>query len=47
MNLLVSDSVLIDPMFEETVRWQESLHEYAYSMDLARDSYEYETADLA
>jgi hypothetical protein len=39
MNLLVTDSVLIDPMFEETVRWQESLREYAYSLDLTHDGY--------
>jgi len=47
MNLLVSDSMPIDPMFEDSVRWQDNLGEYAYSVDLPRDGYEYEATDLA
>ena len=42
MNLLVSDSALIDSTFDETFRWQTSLTEYAYATDLLHDSYEYE-----
>jgi hypothetical protein len=47
MNLLVSDRVLIDPMFEDSARWQDNLGEYAFSVDLVHDRYEYEAADLA
>jgi len=45
MGLLVSDTVLIDPTFEDTARWQASLTEYAYATDLPYDGYEYESSE--
>jgi hypothetical protein len=45
MNLLGSDSVLIDPTFDEIVRWQTNLLEYAHASDLLHDSYEYEDTE--
>jgi hypothetical protein len=45
MNLLGSDSALLDSTFDATLRWQASLSEYAYEADLLDDRYEYEAPE--
>jgi hypothetical protein len=44
MNLLVSDTALLDPTFDAPLRWQTSLTEYVYEAELLDDRYEYESA---
>ena len=44
MGLLMSDTVLIDPMLDETLRDVPSAR--AYGLDVASDPHEYEAADL-
>jgi hypothetical protein len=45
MGLLMSDTLLIDPMLDATFRLQDDLVEYVYATDLVRDEYEHEAAD--
>ena len=45
MGLLLSDTTLIDPMLDETLRLRDGLGEWAYDLDVARDAYGYEAAD--
>jgi hypothetical protein len=40
MNLLASDSMLLDPTFDETARWTTSLIEYVLSAEPRYDGYE-------
>jgi hypothetical protein len=46
MGLLMSDTVLIDPLLDEMLRLRDGLGAWAYALDLARDPYEHEAADL-
>jgi hypothetical protein len=46
MGLLMSDTLLIDPALNETLRLLDSLSELAYTNDAARDSYEDDGSDL-
>ena len=41
----MSDTMLIDPMLDDTLRLRDGLSEWAYAMDAARDCYEHEAAD--
>ena len=45
MGLLLSDTVLIDPLLDETMRLRDGLGEWAYAPDAARDVYEHELPD--
>jgi hypothetical protein len=45
MGLLLSDTVLIDPLLDETMRLRDGLGEWAYALDIAGDPYDYEAAD--
>ena len=45
MGLLLSDTVLIDPLLDETLRLREGLGAWAYEVDAARDPLEYESGD--
>jgi hypothetical protein len=45
MGLLMSDTLLIDPMLDDTLRLRDGLSEWAYAMDAARDRYEHEAVD--
>jgi hypothetical protein len=45
MGLLMSDTTLIDPMLDTTAWMHESLSEWVYAIDAARDASEYEVAD--
>ena len=45
MGLLMSDTVLIDPMLDDTRRLLDGLSEWAYALDAASDRYDYEAAD--
>ena len=42
MGLLMSDTLLIDPMLDETLRLRDGLSEWAYGLDVARDPYDHE-----
>ena len=46
MGLLMSDTVLIDPLRDETPRLRDGLGVWAYVLEAARDIYEHEAADL-
>ena len=45
MGLLMSDTVLIDPMLDETLRLRDGLGAWAYATDVVGDPYDYESAD--
>jgi hypothetical protein len=45
MGLLMSDTVLIDPMLDDTAWLRESLSEWVHAPDALRDSYEHEAAE--
>ena len=45
MGLLLSDTVLIDPLLDETLRLRDGLGAWAYAMDAAPDPYESEAID--
>ena len=45
MGLLMSDTLLIDPTPNETMRLLDSLGELAYAHDAARESYEDDSTD--
>ena len=45
MGLLMSDTLVIDAVLEDTVRTYESLRELAYAAGLAGDTYEYEAVE--
>ena len=45
MGLLMSDTTLLDPRLDETLRRWDGLGEWAFAIDGANDSYEYEAAD--
>jgi hypothetical protein len=47
MGLLMSDTLLIDPMLHDTMRLRDGLGEWAYTSELATDSYEHEVAESA
>jgi hypothetical protein len=47
MGLLMSDTVLIDPMLDDTLRLRDGLGAWAYALDVARDPYEHEVTDLS
>jgi hypothetical protein len=42
MGFLMADTLLIDPMREDTVRLLDDLSEYTYAMDIVCDSDAYE-----
>ena len=46
MGLLVSDTLLIDPALNETLRLLDILRELTYTTDAAGDAYEDDGADL-
>jgi hypothetical protein len=46
MGLMMSDTLLIDPMLDDSRRLLDSLGELSYLTDMARDSYEDDHADL-
>ena len=43
MGFLMADTLLIDPMREDTVRLLDDLSQYAYAMDIVGDGSAYET----
>ena len=45
MGLLMSDTLLIDPLPDDTLRLRDRLSTWAYTLDVASDSYDYEAAD--
>ena len=45
MGLLMSDTTLIDPMLDETLRLRDGLGAWAYGPDAAPDPYESEAID--
>ena len=45
MRLLVSDSLLPDPLLDETLRLLDGLSELAYALDATCDGHEHEAAD--
>jgi len=45
MGLLMSDTMLIDPLLDETLRLLDGLSEWAYTLDATRDRYEHETVE--
>jgi len=45
MGLLLSDTLLIDPLLDDTLRLRDGLGEWAHELDIARDLSEYEVAD--
>ena len=45
MGLLLSDTVLLDPLLEDTMRLRDGLGAWAYALDAASDRYDYEAAD--
>jgi hypothetical protein len=47
MGLLVSDTLQLDLALEDSIRWQRSLLDYAYTVEQARDVEEYETPEPA
>ena len=47
MGLLMSDTMLIDPLLDDTMRLRDGLGAWAYAPDAARDVYEHEAADPA
>jgi hypothetical protein len=47
MGLLMSDTMTLDPMLDDTMRWREGLSEWAYVFDTAADPHGHETADPA
>jgi len=47
MGLLLSDTVLTDPLLDATTQLRDGLGAWAYALDLADDPREYEVADLA
>jgi hypothetical protein len=42
----MSDTTLLDPLLDETLRLRDGLGEWACALDVARDVYDYEAADL-
>ena len=44
MGLLMSETMLIDPMLDDTTWLRESLSDWAYEQDAARESGEHEAA---
>ena len=44
MGLLMSDTVLIDPMLDDTAWMRDTVSDWAYAMEADRDAYEYEAA---
>jgi len=42
MGLLMSDTVLIDPLLDEILRLPDGLGEWAYTLEMSRDAYEYQ-----
>jgi hypothetical protein len=46
MGLLMSDTMLIDPTLDETMRLLDSRSELAYANDAARESYEDDGTDV-
>jgi hypothetical protein len=47
MGLLVSDTLSLDLALEDSIRWQRSLLDYAYTVEQTRDAEEYETPEPA
>jgi hypothetical protein len=47
MGLLMSDTMLIDPTLNETMRLLDSLADWAYSPDAGRETDDREDADLS
>jgi hypothetical protein len=45
MGLLMSDRVLIDPLLDETLRRWDDLGDWAYTLEMSRDVYEFGSAD--
>ena len=47
MGLLMSDTMLIDPMLDDTTWFKDSLREWSFAPESTRGISERETADLA
>jgi hypothetical protein len=47
MGLLMSDTMLIDPMLDDAAWLRNAVSDWASALDAARDAYEYESADSA
>jgi hypothetical protein len=47
MGWLMSDTLLIAPMLDDTLRLRDGLSKWAYAMDAARDCYEHDATDPA
>lgn len=46
MGLLLSDTVLIDPLLDETLRLRDGLGDWPYALEVVSHADERETADL-
>ena len=46
MGLLMSDTTLIDPTLDDTAWLRESLRDWTYEQDAARDAAEHEATSL-
>ena len=47
MGLLLSDTTLLDPLLDETLRLRDGLGAWAYAMDVVGDARQCEVADPA
>ena len=45
MGLLMSDTLLIDPLLDDTLRLRDGLGAWAYAVGVASDPFDYEAAD--
>lgn len=45
MGLLMSDTLLIDPLLDDTLRLRDRLGAWAYAPDVAGEPYEHEATD--
>jgi len=44
-GLLISDTVMLDPLLDDAMRMRDGLGAWPYATDVARDAYEHEAAD--
>jgi hypothetical protein len=47
MSLLMSDTLLIDPLLDDALRLRDGLHEWAFALDATHEQHPHEAADLS
>ena len=45
MGLLLSDTMLVDPLLDDTMWLRDGLGAWAYALDVASDPYDHEAVD--